>query len=213
MDHFAAAANNHSSCYFSYVGGESPLNSQTTQGKKRRPLDDLSVSVTGDSKKNRPEDIADDASLPLPPCEAVEAAVCADTGSDRAQENQQPAATLAATLAAQLPPLPSVNGVSIGVGVGVNGISGASVAINCVSLNGTVTSMAPLSPLVSTALPSLSTLSTTLSATLPTPPAAHQQVAQTLPDDVIIPSPPSRRRSLLMWNPRLRGALIRRAYP
>lgn len=44
-----------------------------------------------------------------------------------------------------------------------------------------------------------------------TPPAAHQQVAHTMPDDaLLIPSPPARRRSLLMWNPRLRGKDERR---
>ncbi|OQR73430.1 hypothetical protein BIW11_09738 [Tropilaelaps mercedesae] len=159
--------------------GESPLNGQAGQGKKRRPLDDLSVSVTGDSKKNRPGESAED-SLPPPPCEA---------GGDRAQENQQPAAALVATLAAQLPTLPSVNAVGVGV--------------------------TPVSPLVgatttttTTTLPSLPTLPAL--QTLPTPPAAHQQVAQTLPDDVIMPSPPARRRSLLMWNPRLRGKDERR---
>ncbi|XP_003748588.2 uncharacterized protein LOC100905019 [Galendromus occidentalis] len=42
------------------------------------------------------------------------------------------------------------------------------------------------------------------------PPLAHQPVTQTMPEDLIIPSPPTRRRSLLMWNPRLRGKDERR---
>lgn len=150
------------------------MNGQAAQAKKRRPLDDLSVSVAGDSKKNRPgSDATSDDSLPLPPCEAVEA-IC--EGAGRAQENQQPASAataIVASLASQLPPLPSVS-----------------------------PSMA--APLVNAILPSLTQSLPSLSP-LPTPPAAHQQVAQTLPDDVVIPSPPARRRSLLMWNPRLRG--------
>lgn len=151
---------------------ESPLNGQPTQIKRRRPLDDLSVSVAGDSKKNRSEQVETGSDDSLP-CEVAINEICEDAA--RAQENQQPSATT-------VTPLSGTQLTNVGVPA----------------------SMTP-SPLMTAILPSLGQTLPSLSSNLPTPPAAHQQVAQTLPDDMIIPSPPARRRSLLMWNPRLRG--------